>query len=577
MLDLGRVGYEKRIAERLTLSDRWRANPGIWDEVVWRPCPVRILLVADDFLFFSDEDFGLSDLIEILATESFAFARFVITTAHRSAAVSDARAGIGNPHVRRAIKGFHFDDPAQFNPADFDQVWLFGAERSRPSAGTWAPKLPDAEIRELCEFMDGGGGVFATGDHEDLGASLCGFVPRIRAMRQWFFPGPGPQGEPIAPPFDGPGRNDTNRVGHDPGFQFDDQSDDIPQDIEPTLYSAHAGIFTEVVWPHPVLCGPNGPIRVLPDHPHESACIVPGDLDWTTTIAGYAVTEFPTPGGGGARPQPEVLATSKVLGGHTTSGKSGTTVARSFGAIGGYDGHRAGVGRIIVDSTWHHYLNINLTGAAGAGLPKSVGFLATPAGQTVLEEIKAYFRNIALWISRPAKITCMRNWALLTVINSHRLHEVFDPYVTLDTARLFDYVALGRHARDALGKYASRCQSLRWTFDLYRELLEWPPHWIDPGDPWRPRFPERDELEGGPVVNLDWLGDAAMGGAVLAMRSELFPLEKEFGEGFTDTMSELVQRGARVGLQVAVEHLQSNVSELGTLGFGAGGSGAGYA
>jgi hypothetical protein len=573
MLNVG--GVEQRLAARLDLSTKWRQDPGLWDGIRWRPCVVRILLVADDFLFFSDENFGLSDLIEILATEPFAFARFEITTAHRSATVSDARAGVGNPHVVRAIKGFHFDNADHFNPAVFDQVWLFGAERSRLSGKQWTPKLPDAEIRKLCEFMDGGGGVFATGDHEDLGASLCGFVPRIRAMRKWFFPAPGPNGEPVAPPFEGPGRNDTNRVGHDVGFQFEDQSDDIPQEVEPTWYKAQVGIFLEASWPHPVLCGPNGPIRVLPDHPHESECIVPSNLNWTTTVAGYNITEFPASISGGQKPAPEVLATSTVLGGHTTSGKSGVTVSRTFGAIGGYDGHRAGVGRIIVDSTWHHFLNINLTGDSGQPFPKSVGFLATPAGQAVLEEIKTYFRNIALWISRPARIRCMRNWGLLTVINSHRLHEVFDPFKKIGNAELFDYVALGRHARDALGKYASQCQSLRWTLDLYREVLKWPPRWIDPGDPWRPRLEDREQLPAGPLVNLDFLGDAAIGGAVLAVRVELFPLQKQFEEGIDDRLNALVERGAGAGLKIALDHMQGGLKELSTLKFGSAALGGG--
>ena len=27
-----------------------------------------------------------------------------------------------------------------------------------------------------------------------------------------------------------------------------------------------------------------------------------------------------------------------------------------------YDGHRADVGRVVCDSTWHHFVNVNLTG-----------------------------------------------------------------------------------------------------------------------------------------------------------------------------------------------------------------------
>src|SRR5215210_2881975 len=179
----------ERLREKLELSRRWKLDPGLFDHIVWRPCTIRLLLVADSFLYFSDEDFGLSDLIGVLRNEPFPFARFEITTGHRDN-VSDAQAGIGNPNVTRAIKNFRFDNASHFPAGGYDQVWLFAAGRSRLVGGNWTGKLPDAEIRKLCEFMDGGGGVFATGDHEDLGAAMNGFVPRIRAMRQWFFPNP---------------------------------------------------------------------------------------------------------------------------------------------------------------------------------------------------------------------------------------------------------------------------------------------------------------------------------------------------------------------------------------------------
>src|SRR5258708_6161783 len=80
--------------------------------------------------------------------------------------------------------------------------------------------------------MDGGGGVFATGDHEDLGVVLNGRVPRVRSMRKWYWPNPGPLGEPIAPDALGTGRIETTQPGHNETFiHFDDQSDDIPQPL----------------------------------------------------------------------------------------------------------------------------------------------------------------------------------------------------------------------------------------------------------------------------------------------------------------------------------------------------------
>jgi hypothetical protein len=41
--------------------------------------------------------------------------------------------------------------------------------RSKPSLRSW----------------EQGGGLFATGDHEDLGAGMCARIPRVRSMRYW--------------------------------------------------------------------------------------------------------------------------------------------------------------------------------------------------------------------------------------------------------------------------------------------------------------------------------------------------------------------------------------------------------
>lgn len=568
-----------KITARNAIAARYRLNPAIYEGLIWTPCTVSILIVADGFLYFSDEDFGLSDLVSILKNETHSYVRFNITAAHRSSPTNE-RMGIGNPSISASIKSFRFDDTDDFDPSAFDQVWLFGADRSsKNNAGVWSNRLTDTELRVLMEFMDAGGGVFATGDHEDLGCAMGGFLPRVRQMRRWFYPETGPNGEGLAPPFEGPGRFDTNRVGHDAGYQFNDQSDDIPQPIFPKIYTTRVGPFREASYPHPVLCGPNGTIRVLPDHPHESQCTPAANPNATETLAGTAFTEFKPAINGGARPLPEVIATSTVIGGHSTSGKSGNTVARSFGAIGAYDGHRAGVGRIVTDATWHHFININLTGDNGAAGDKGIGFLASAAGQAHLAEISAYFVNIALWISPTQKLRCMRNWGLLTVIMSHRLAEVFDPRIRLDSARLVDYLVLGRHARDAIGKLAGRCESLRWTWDFVREEFD-PGIFIDIGDPWRPRdigdddkddSPFLDDLTARDLVDLEWLGDVALGGAVMALREKMMPLEQKALDSFDDSGIEITRDGVRAAMKRALPFAERGLAEMADLarrGFG---------
>ncbi|MDQ3690494.1 MAG: hypothetical protein M3406_10755, partial [Chloroflexota bacterium] len=493
------------------------------------------------------------------------YVRFEITCAHRDN-VSDVQAGVGNPKVARTIKDFRFDNSAHFGRDKYEQVWLFGAESSYDFGAGWTNKPDDTELRAIAEFMDAEGGVFATGDHGALGSALCGFVPRIRSMRMWFAQ-PGPSGEPAAPDMNSAQRNDTNRpgnppsVGNAPVFDFDDQSDDIPQEIEPKMYSRHVGPLRRVSYPHPLLCGRAGVIRVLPDHPHEGECIEPWELDREFDLAGYHVTEYPAATAGSVRPLPQVVATSRVLAGNNVKT---TTVAQSFGAIGAYDGSLAGVGRVAVDATWHHFININLTGRASFGWPpdpKDVGFLYSTSGQAHYEAIKNYFRNLAVWLAPPASQACMRRCGIWLVIWDHRILEAVTPGLPLrlDRSSFLDVLWVGYHARDVLGRFAGQCQSVEWLLDLIRPIV--PIDLLERLHPWPP-LPDPDPS---PWLDESLLLDLAIGGAVIALREE-FPnpngVRRRKSEREIDAAME---RGARTGLAHGVESLQQSSRHVAAL------------
>ena len=72
-------------------------------------------------------------------------------------------------------------------------------------------------------------------------------------------------------------------------------SDAIPQTVAPRLYPSGPSFpyFIKRAHPHPLLCGPNGIIRVLPDHPHEGECIVPSNLAAPFTVDGSAFDVYP--------------------------------------------------------------------------------------------------------------------------------------------------------------------------------------------------------------------------------------------------------------------------------------------
>lgn len=498
----------------ITPAEVWRAqhlefriNPEKLWPILLPPCPVRILIVTDSGGSFGTGPFGLKALIDALAVPPGPWVRFDITTANRR---TDPTADIQN---------FNFDTPKL---DDFDEIWLFGVERS------FSPALTDQELRALSNFMDGGGGVFATGDHEDLGVAMCGAVPRVRSMRKWHWPNPGPNGEPVAPPVNGLDRFDTLRQGPSANFQFDDQSDDVPQNISPRMYPSWSfpWTFPWSVHPHPVLCGPRGVIRVLPDHPHEGECYVPADLTTSFTFDGYTIEEYPALGGGGARLAPEIIATSTIVGGRSATDIKGPVTPRSFGAIGAWDGHRVDHGRVLVDATWHHFFNINLVGDAASPDPlKQIGFEASPAGQAAFEEIKAYYRNIAVWLARPERHACMRWRALWVCRWNHRvMMDLRPPYLQrgIGSLDLTELLRVGELARDVLGRLASQCQVHIWFLDIVKVSL--PKRWpiIEPlVDPWWPMPPE-PEPDPVPWLYANNLVEATLGGAVYALGAE-FP------------------------------------------------------
>jgi hypothetical protein len=231
-------------------------SPDLIDAVIVDLSAVQVLVVLDgtgghEASFgptggANDAWFGLSELLQALS-HGVGPVHFQVSTAHRQ------------------------NDPGGFKPtyeelkftgvdlSQFDEIWLFGATEP----GGWQD-LPEDELKALATFMDGGGGVFATGDHADLGQPLCGRVPRVSSMRLWYTVGQvgGPVGAPPPPdPIDGT-RVDTTQPGHDGQVTFDDQSDDIPQPLRLRWYGWRSNLGGHGLawrqWPHPVMCGRPG-------------------------------------------------------------------------------------------------------------------------------------------------------------------------------------------------------------------------------------------------------------------------------------------------------------------------------
>lgn len=448
-----------------------RLPAGWWEDqirVPWRiPCTIRVLMVSDDATFDTAIGYALSRVLEALQHDLPAYVKIDVTTARHASAPADETADI--PSLR-------FGDVVDLAP--FDQIWLFAVNSGNAfTAG---------EVTALWNFMQGGGGVFATGDHEALGEGLCARIPRVRSMRRWYYPNPGPNGEPVAPARDvGGGKGEKDTTTTFAGGDFDG----VPQTIRPVMYSS-PGPF---VWlarehPHPILCGGSGIVTVLPDHMHEGLIELPADLAMPIAVDGTAVDEYPRRGTD--RVPPEVIAHSSI---------NNNPTGAPFGVIGAYDGHQVdeiagGVGRVVVDATWHHFWNMNVhqfasahdavRAAAAAGVPPPAAAVAPAAAW---EQIRDYFQNIAFWLARRSTQACIRRRGLWILT-----HHV-DVLMALRSAQIDPVghlIDLGAKARNALQEIAPNCERLRFILEtpVLEEFNPW--HLPQPPDPpWRRQIP----------------------------------------------------------------------------------------
>ncbi|WP_143139126.1 hypothetical protein [Lentzea waywayandensis] len=403
----------------------------------WFPwyCPkptVRILCYTDhpQVNFELAPDFGLRQLRDLIVSHNTFHANFDIDVLDR--------------HAGGHAKNLLTTDLLR----NYDQVWLFGFEQCDRSS---APhnELTDAEVAALDDWMGPAaqGGVLITGDHANprpgdatdagldpllnLGRALGHRVPRAGRLRRW-------EGLPSADPSTDPRFTHNTQVPDGLGTPLDNltlQDDAFPQRIRLTPYP----IGRPWPWlpvrhrPHPLFCGRSGPIEVFPDHMHEGALAFP---------ASYPEDEWPSGPHGQLLPEVVAFGTDKRF-------------ARTYELVSAYDGTPASVGRIVADTTWHHYFNVNLR-----------GFSAGP----VRDAIADFYVNLAVWLSPPALRHRMRCWFWWTLATHPAVQMVKGHRIPV----------LGRTAVDVLDGHAGQCllTELTWPFHVpveHRAKVPWPP------------------------------------------------------------------------------------------------------
>ena len=398
---------------------------------------IRVLVVGDGaYMNYNPPSDGINFLtdssgsyIQDSSNNTFTVSEFIYLLTHAETPITVDTA------QRRSDPGAtyqNFSFATSTDLAQYDVIWLFGYEGD--DDGTVLPgtsPIGDPDLAAIATFMENGGGVFATGDHAGMGSYMCGEIPRVRSMRLWWAtPGDRPSGVPATavnaqgqtiPALNWPGlssagtgqpslaagRADTlqkNPTDTDAVFLFEDQSDAIPQTL-----SFPGGVV------HPILEGPQGALSSYPDHMHEGEVVTPADLTAKLTLDGTTFTEYPaTAPSDGFQPVPQVIATGAVVGGHETllgpgacggfSSDTAPSVARPLGVLCAYDGHAVGVGRVVTDSSFHHFLDLNLVGdPCGSTADRRAGFGpagVTPAAGGILEGLQTFYVNTVTWLAR---------------------------------------------------------------------------------------------------------------------------------------------------------------------------------
>lgn len=348
-------------------------------QIVAKKPTIKILLYTDDPNAISQGTnlLGLSSMIDRLKAHKPAFADLSVTWKSRNSDTQHHADNKLNVLMAREIE--ETGEP-------FDEIWFFGlhqANTERFSLGVFRggpeSELDAREVEALEKWMkiengSGGGGVLMTGDHNNpvppnllqntngraaqtvetpellgLGRALGRWVPRAGALRKWEGP---------------PSSQSDHSLNTLASTEF--QTDRVPQVLIHERVN-DAGEPDPQGQPHPLFFyQPRTFINVFPDHRHEGQLVIPDVLD-----------EDVWPTGPTGQPKPCVVAFG-------TDGRNGERI----GLVTAYDGDRAGVGRIVADSSWHHYVNINL-----------MGFPHPAPVNSNSDKIGQFYANLAIWLA----------------------------------------------------------------------------------------------------------------------------------------------------------------------------------
>jgi hypothetical protein len=269
--------------------------------------------------------------------------RFSLLTEHL-AGLTDTQ---GQPLVQVTARDRQADmdgnDPilSHLDRADFDELWLFALDIG--------DGLSSKDCTGITRFHQQGGGIFTTRDHQDMGVSMCAL--NTLGGFHYF------HSRQLDP--------DDSRCCADDSY--------TPSISYPNYHSGRNGDYQTIAPAEPaheLLQKGEGLIEYFPAHPHEGGIGIPDGTTHARVIA---------------------TGTSQVTDRSFNLVVAGDRIS---------DGNGNTLGRFVAQSTFHHLVDYNWD--ISKGCPT---FVAEAPGDgyqkhpEALNDIKAYVRNLVLWLA----------------------------------------------------------------------------------------------------------------------------------------------------------------------------------
>jgi len=299
-----------------------------------------------------------------------------------------------------------------------DELWVFGHRMNDKPPKEPDNNLKQSEIKLLEEFIGAEHrvGIFLTGDHsqseveakcEDgghekyssLGRALGENIPIAGLFRDW----EGPPTNCNEGEFE-KRDNFNTQEGPDP-CKLDSstrETDELAQNIIlPKINCLQHRLFTYVD-----SSGALRPITKLPDHTHEGKVLGAEEVhkkwrekrqqDWPANW-----------------PDPVVAAIGRD--------KRFPDENRISNLVVAFDGDAADLSRMVVDSSFHHYMDYNLF-----DIPRRVSNSPLPEPDSDLDQIAHYFGNLALWLAPKTIRDTIKSQIVLSLTRHMAVRQVWN-------------------------------------------------------------------------------------------------------------------------------------------------------